>query len=395
MRHEVQVELIERLLGGERSPEPVQETRVPVELYRSEEQLTRERNRLFRELATPIAHISEVPAPGDFITREVAGVPVLVVREKTGALRGFVNVCRHRGAPLADARTGTGCKALVCPYHGWVYQLDGTLSHVPGEAFFPNLDKSQLGLVALPLVAAYGLVWVIPEGRGSVTARPAPENGAAERALRAAFGPFGDDLDHFGLAEHHLFRKTEAVRRCNWKLIIDAFLEGYHVKTLHRRSLARFFDNSGPWFEFFGDHVRSVGARKNIADMAQRPRAEWDIRACATPFYLFFPNTVVVIHPDFVSVLTVMPLRTDETAYSHYLLTPENPDPDGPQKELYARYQRSFELIDGAVFAAEDLDIAERIQRGLSSEAYEHFILGGAEYPIRVFHDTIARHLER
>ena len=392
MRHEVQVELIEQLRADEAPGQKFAQTQIPVELYRDDARLQRELTVLFRGRPQPVAHVSEVAHAGDYVTASVADMPILVVRDQAGALRGFVNVCRHRGAPLAHKTAGQ-CKAFVCPYHGWVYQLDGGLRHVPGEAFFPDIDKSTLGLVPLSTISAHGFVWVVPEA--DILAHPgrgAPAESPATFDLDEALGQVGDDFRHFGMAEHHLYRKSVSVRQCNWKLIVDAFLEGYHLQTLHRDSLYRFFGGGRRVLvEFFGANVRSVGGRKNIDEEAEKPRSEWNIRACATPFYLVFPSTVVVVHPDFISLLAVVPMTVDRTMCTHYLLTPA-PATDEKQERHYAK---SFELIDGVVFQNEDLAIAESIQRGLSSHAYEHFVLGSAEYPIRAFHDNIARALER
>lgn len=387
MRHERQVELIRRLfaladsgLDASAPPEYVREqSRVEVAPYRDRAHFDREMDILFRSFPLPLAHISEIGAPGGYVTRHVANTPILLVRDKSGDLRAFVNVCRHRGAQLAHHARGD-CKAFVCPYHGWVYDLDGGLKHVPGEAFFPDLDRATLGLVPLPVSVAHGFVWVVPDSE------PAPASTENVRDIARYLGSFDDDFSHYGLESHYLFQRSEGVRHCNWKLIADAFLEGYHLKTLHRDSLYRFFGEGQVAFDFSGRHIRSVGGRKNITELQDTPPKTWNIRVCATPFYLIFPSTVVVVHPDYISLLNLLPLDVERTVYAHYLMTPHAPRSD----KQAAHFQRSFDLIDGVVFQQEDMAIAESIQRGIRSGAYPHFELGTIEYPIRVFHDHIA-----
>jgi phenylpropionate dioxygenase-like ring-hydroxylating dioxygenase large terminal subunit len=375
MRREVQIDIIERLLDQRSSPLELRESRVEVERYRSSERLVAERQVLFREYPLPIAHESEVAEPGDYLTHDTAGTPILVVRLASGELRAFANVCRHRGARLASDACGHGAKAFVCRYHGWAYGLDGELLHIPGQEMFPSLDSGLLGLIPLPISCAHGMIWVMPRPGGRAPALD----------LDAYLGELGHDMASYSMASHHLYRKSVAVTESNWKLVIDAFLEGYHARSLHRHSISRFFADAQPCFDIFPPHIRSVGARKNLAAMAQTPRESWNIRDCATPFYCIFPCSILVVHPDFLSLVTVFPQSVDRTFYTHYMLIPGPPSSD----EDHDHWQRSYQLIEETVFQSEDLMITESVQKGLDSGAYEHFLLGGLEYPIRVFHDRV------
>lgn len=391
MRHEVQVQLIERLLAqpsGELAP---RQSRVPVDLYRSSERLLAERKILFREYPIPVAHVSELAGPGDYLTHDATGVPILVVRTRSGEIHAYANLCRHRGARIMDRPCGRGAKALVCPYHGWTYALDGQLLHVPRQELFPGLDRGALGLMRLAVACAHGIIWVVPRPMTGPGQDPGPSHGLV-LDIDEYLGQVGDDLTHFSAASHHLYRKVVDTRDCNWKLIIEAFLEGYHVRTLHRESIARYFSDRGICFDVLGMHMRSIGPRKNLPDMAGRPREEWNIRHCATPFYYIFPDTIIVVHPDFLSILNILPLTTDRSQYTHLMLTPGAPE----SQAEHEHWQRSFELIEETVYQKEDLAIAENLQKGVSAGIHEQVLLGGLEYPIRVFHDhldlALARH---
>lgn len=333
MRHTVQVELIERLLAGARDAPARPPGRAERETCGDPARADEERAAWFRELPLAVAHASEVTRPGDFMTAHVADTAVLLVRDQDDTLRAFVNLCRHRGAPLAHHTRGQGCKTLVCPYHGWVYGLTGELVHVPGEAFFPDLDRAALGLVPLPVACAHGFVWVVPDA----------ERGARTVDVAGHLDAIDDDLTHFDLAGHALYRKSERVRACDWTLLIDAFVERYPTReSLHRDSSHRSSGNAVAVCDRFGRHVRSVGALENLDEHAGGPREEWDIRACTTLLYLLFPNTVLVVHPDFLTVLTVLPIAVDRCLCTHYMLVPERPD----ASTQTAHWERSFELID-------------------------------------------------
>ncbi len=179
------------------------EGRVPVERYTSQAQLERERA-VLRQTPVAIAHVSELPRPGDFLSSDVAGVPVLVARGADGDVRAFANICRHRGTRLVTEACGHR-KSFVCRYHAWTYGLDGALLHVPQADAFPSVRCEDTCLVALPSCVRHGFVWV--------TATPG-------LPCDPQLGPFGEALDAFGLAAHVVHRKAACVRQANWKLVI-------------------------------------------------------------------------------------------------------------------------------------------------------------------------------
>lgn len=327
--------------------------RVPAERYTDAAWLARERP-LF-ELPRIVAASSEI-APG-------ACLPVgttLLVRDRDGALRGFANSCRHRGTRLVDAPCAA--RALVCPYHGWTYGLDGALVHVPHEPAFAGVDLARRGLVERPVAERAGLVWLGGDG--------APE--------------LAGDLAALGLAEHVVFRRARASRRCNWKLVIEAFLDGYHIRVLHRASIYRFFLDATSIAEPAGRHIRAVTARRTLRDAPPGT----PLRELGTPSYLVFPATVIIEHPDFVSVLQVAPEAPDVTAWDHLMLVPRD------RAGETAHWDKSWQLIEDTVFQREDLWVCEQIQRGLAAGTDE-LLFGTLEVAVRWFHDAIAAELAR
>src|SRR5262249_42132924 len=139
----------------------------------------------------------------------VDGRSIVVVRGADGVVRGFLNACRHRGNEIAE---GSGsAKAFVCRYHGWTYDLDGALRHVPHEEGFPGLDRGCHGLVPVAIEEGHGIVFLA--GLGAPGAAEPPELIAADQRL------IGSD---------------EAVLPVNWKIYLESFLEGYHIRALHR-----------------------------------------------------------------------------------------------------------------------------------------------------------------
>ena len=376
MLRETELSLIDRLLRVLESGTTDladDESRIAVDMYRSRERFDAERPALFRKLPIIVAHASEVSSPGDFITHDALGVPLVVARGADGALRAFLNVCRHRGARLADAASGNK-KAFVCGYHGWTYGLDGGLIHKPHAEGFPRVCDRDL--VPVPVEERAGFVWVVPSARGSMD-------------LNAFLGPLAAELDGFGLGRHIAFRTAHVKRRFHWKLIVDAFLDGYHIKRLHRDSVYRFFHDNVNIADAFPPHVRSVVARKGLEGARATPREEWSFRSVLSLTYFVFPNTVLVFHPDWVSRITLFPLAVDETLFTHTMIVPADADTD----DRRAHWDKTWRLIHENVFEREDMAAAEWIQSGLDSGANESFSCGRFEFPIRWFHDAVDRAL--
>jgi Rieske 2Fe-2S family protein len=172
-------------------------------------------------------------------------------------------------------------------------------------------------------------------------------------------------------------RQARATRRCNWKLVVEAFLDGYHIRTLHRDSIYRFFQDAASVAEPVGAHLRAVTARRALADDVP-PREQ------ATPSYLIFPATVLIEHPDFVSIISLVPAAPDTTEYRHAMLVP------AARAGETDHWTRSWQLIEETVFQREDLWICERIQQGLAA-GVDHLLFGALEHPVRWFHDELTR----
>jgi phenylpropionate dioxygenase-like ring-hydroxylating dioxygenase large terminal subunit len=366
--------LVEQL-GSETLEMAPAQSSIPASDYYSDERHAREQATLFRHYPIAVAHASEVGA-GTCRRHDALGVPLLLIRDDAGVVRGFLNVCRHRGMRVVDEETCRR-KALVCPYHGWTYGLDGALRHVPHAEAFPDMRPDAHGLVAVPLVERHGLLWACPTPGRALD-------------LDAYLGPIGAELDAFGIGSHVLYRRIDTVRRANWKLVIDAFLEAYHIRVLHRDTIYRFFLDARATSDFVGPHVRSVTARRPAAKLVGTPPATWDLREDFTFTHFVFPNSVFIFHPDYVSHITVFPLDPDHLRWSHAMLVPEAYATEAQS----SHWDKTLALIEETVFQREDLFAAEGIQAGLRSGANATITFGRLEHGLAHFHAAIARALE-
>ena len=341
--------------------------RVPADRYRSAADHGRERDRVFGAVRggtwvgppRVIAGSASIAA-GACVPVDVPGASLIVTRGEDGELRGFANACRHRATRLVDAPCSP--RALVCPYHGWTYDLRGALIHVPhAEAFTP---EDRRDLAALPVAERHGLVWLGTDVAGYL-------------------GALDDDLAALALDRAVAWRSQRTTVRCNWKLIMEAFLESYHVRTLHRASVYRFFLDVASIAEPVGPHVRALTARRRLRDAPSELDAATDLRALATPSYTLFPATTLIVHPDFVSVVTVHPLAADQTHYEHLMLVPSE------RAGETEHWDKSWALIEDAVFQREDLRACEQIQRGLTAGTTDELLFGELEAAVRWFHATL------
>jgi glycine betaine catabolism A len=319
-----------------------------------------------------LGHASELP-PSSRLAVERLGLPLLLSRDAQGQVHGHYNVCRHRGMRLAEPGAAA-CRNLVCPYHGWTYGLDGQLTGLPHREAFDELPQ---GLRAFPLLERHGLLWGWPALEG--TAPPQELDGWLEG--------IGAELDWFGLGGSQVFRRVEVERRCNWKLIVEAFLESYHIRVLHRDSIYPFFVDASAVSQPAGPHFRSAAARRRMAERA--PGTAPDLRLDCTFTHYLFPNAVLIFHPDYCSLITLWPLAPDRVTWSHALLAPR----ELLTEELRPHWEKSFTLIEQGVFQGEDLYACEGIQAGLASGANSHLSAGRLEYVLGQLHAEWDRRL--
>jgi len=343
-------------------------------IYHDAERFAAEREQLFRRQPLCVGSIDQLE-PGTVMAFEPCGVPLLMARARGGELGVFLNVCRHRGTRLVPEENQV-CRrqSLVCPYHGWTYRLDGSLAGVPRAEAFPDLDRHLLGLRRLPCTVRHGLVWAILDPK----AEALPD-------MAAYLGELDREFEAIGVGRYRFYRQHAVKRAANWKLIVDAFLEVYHVRRLHAGTIGSFFADAVAVNDSVGAHVRVLIARERTPEIRSLPPERWSPQVHGTLVHYVFPNSIFIYHPDYISHLGLFPRAADETLFVHTMLIPEKP----ADEKTEAHWRRSFELIDAGVFNAEDLTVCEQIQRGLKSGANDALIVGRLEQNLQRFHSTV------
>jgi phenylpropionate dioxygenase-like ring-hydroxylating dioxygenase large terminal subunit len=347
----------------------------PVEEYFDPPRYRREVGVLFRRYPIVAAFSSQLRKPGDFVTHNDTGQPILIVRGTDGALRAFLNVCRHRSATVEPKACGTGKRAFVCPYHGWSYDLAGRLLGVSDGAAFGDLDRSNHGLRQLAVVEKYGLVWVVP------TPLEAGQDPALD--IDTYLGSVQPDLAAWDMASWDLHSSMPIHPRMNWKLVVDTFLEQYHFRYAHSGSVYRLFLDNIAAFERMDRHMRVAAAKRTLMELEARPRDSWRILDHAVVLYLLFPNTVLIHGQDHCSVFTTFPLSAEESVMHLSVLV----DPKERTKKPESYWNVTVEMLRTAL--GEDFAIGEGVQRNFHTGANHQQTFGKFEKALGWYHREI------
>jgi choline monooxygenase len=341
--------------------------------------------RLLRSLPSVFIPSATIPNPGDHVDRVCFGTPLCAVRGNDGRARVFRNACRHRGMPLVE---GAGCShALVCPYHGWTYRLDGSLAHVPHANAFPDLDVSTRGLVEVTSMETDGLI-VIGELEPAVA--QSSLRACAQDAMTALTdgSPWRSKL----LPAERLIASESVVRTINWKVLVEQFLEGYHIRSTHGETFYPLQYDDLNVVETVGPNSRITFPYRNIERLRSRPESMWTTKRRVTFVYQLFPNVMLATFPDQVIVVVVDPIDVDRSRVTTYILaTPEAADAAviavGRQSD--ATTARTL-LEQGAL---EDNEMSAGVQRGLRAGANAFVEFGRHESAIGHFHGALNQRL--
>jgi glycine betaine catabolism A len=345
------------------------------EIYLDAGRHVREEQALFRNLPIAVAPSAMLPESGSFLPLDDHGLPFILSRDSEGRVHAFVNACRHRGSRLAG-ESEVQCKARIrCPYHFWSYDLSGQLVTVPREEVFSDLDKSSLSLVRLPVAESGGIIWVkfAPGSREELSVNP----------------QLIGELSALGVGQMHLYARRRHEVDANWKLVMDTFLEGYHVIRLHSTTVGQLFADSRSCVHTMGLYLRQTSPRprdfkRSMVESARDSLSE--LRRAVVFVYTLFPNAVLIVSPDYVNLLKLMPQGPRRTIVENIMLTEREPSTERETK----RWEKSHHLTDELSFP-EDFWSAQACQQGLETGVIDKVIIGGMEQPMKVFHDHVER----
>ncbi len=316
--------------------------------------LEAEQTRLFRQSWCGLGRLDSLKAPGDYLTETLAGVPIVILRDEAGDLRSFANSCRHRGARLLEGRGR--CAVVVCPFHGWSYNLDGSLKGAPHMKSAQGFAKADHGLIELRLAQRDGFVFLAFDERAG--------------SLDDWLGDFSSLHAPWHLGELIEGRTRELEVPCNWKLYLDVFNEYYHLRSVHPRSIGTIYDPpdtpesvTGAYTTQFGTHQAVAGLLQEdqSAAFAALPYLEGRNRQ-GTRYSWVFPNFTFAASTDCVWSHSVVPLAPDRTKVRMQVCFAAEASELPDFEERAARYYQRFDTA-----LNEDIEVLTAQQAGLSS----------------------------
>jgi phenylpropionate dioxygenase-like ring-hydroxylating dioxygenase large terminal subunit len=348
-------------------------TTVPASAYTDPDEWAREMDVIFKRVPLMLALSCELPKPGDYKAMDAMGLPVLITRDKGGAAHAFLNVCAHRGAPVADDGHGQ-CARFTCKYHAWTYGLDGKLLAVSDRHKFGDIDKTGRSLRELPCAERAGMIFVV-----LTPGEPIDIDGY-----------FAGMLDDFAAADlgNWSFLGSRVIEGANWKIAFDGYLEGYHFATLHPQTIHPRTPSNITFYENFGAHLRIGFPQVGIGKLRELPREAWGTQENNGFDFvrILFPNVSAFLAPEIAQIAQLFP----------------GPTPDRNRTVLlYARREAPRDEADRAaleemigflrdVTYQEDYIIGLEVQKGLQSGALDTIVLGRNERGNQFFHEVVA-----
>ncbi|MFK7753188.1 MAG: aromatic ring-hydroxylating dioxygenase subunit alpha [Sedimentitalea sp.] len=351
--------------------------------YHSAALLGLEKETLFKTHWQIACHVSDVPDKGSFRTFDLCEERAIVLRDGEGNVRAFQNICRHRGSRLVAKEQGTCPSALICPFHGWVYNLDGTLRGAARPESFPAMDKHQFALRPIEMEIWHGFVFL--------RFMPGPQPSVAD-----LLAPFEAEAAAYRMADHvptdGFWTEESPV---NWKSVRDVDNEGYHVAMAHP-GLQDLYGSS------YNDEPFVNGVSRSEGQYTQTKGRRWAVRnykKLSKPqshlpehlhqswlYYGIFPNAVIAMTPETVLFYQEFPLSTGKSVLRS--ATYRNPSEDRQQRA--ARYLSA--RIDRET-AQEDIQLTIWSNEAMASSGFEGFYLSDLEYGVRSHHDHLRRAL--
>ncbi len=324
-----------------------------------------------------VCHVEKLRTPGSYLTTQIAGHPVAIVRDREGALRAFYNVCKHRAHELLSGEGET--TRIMCPYHAWVYKLDGQLVRAPETEGLKDFDMGQICLDQVQVEEFCGFVFV---NLDPDAASLSEQSGDLETEIRH----WAPDIERLTFG-----RRLTYDIKSNWKNVVDNFLECYHCPTAHKDfcDLVDMDTYKVTTHGIYSSHMADAGKGTNtaydVSNATVRTHAVWWL----------WPTTCLMRYPGRSSmiVLNIIPVGPDRTleTYDFFLETPE-PDP----MELDA-----MRYLD-EVLQVEDINLVESVQRGMNTPAFTQGRIvndpsgsGKSEHAVHHFHGLVLDAYER
>jgi len=327
---------------------------IPATWYTDERVFQLEKETVFGQSWQFAARLDQLRDSGNYVTTEIAGEPIVIVRGNDGEVRGFFNVCRHHAAAVMTETAGRA-NQMRCPYHGWTYSLEGELKGTPDFTGVCDFDRLANGMVPVEIGTWQNWFFVkIDRGRY-------PQLNGAQSDLNDFLGnDLSAQFRELDISKLSWFEQRRYILNCNWKVFVDNYLDGgYHVPHLHKGldsvlDYSNYTIENGEHFCLQSSPIASTRKNDEVSAVRTGKRAL---------YYWLYPNFMINCYEGMMDTNLVRPLAIDRTevVFDFYFA-----DISETMRE------RNLASINvGEMIQQEDVDICESVQRGLQSRAYE------------------------
>jgi Rieske 2Fe-2S family protein len=331
---------------------------MPGEFYTSPDILAEEQERIFARQWQCVGRAERLARPGDYLVRTIAGESLIVLRDRTSAIRAFFNVCRHRGTRICMANEGHFSETIQCPYHAWTWTTDGRLIGAPHMQEVEGFDKQDYPLHAAATAEWEGFVFV------NLAEEPEP--------FADAFAPVLERFRRFGLPDLRAGHRAHYEVRANWKLVFQNYSECLHCPIIHPQltPVLPYQSGANDLVEgpFLGGYMeltppnRSATMSGKACGRLIHPELPEADRGRAF-YYSLMPNLLLSVHPDYVNYYLVQPVTPELTLVDSEWLF--HPDSEGDPVFRPADAIEFWDLTN-----RQDWDIVMRSQLGIASCRY-------------------------
>ena len=345
----------------------------PVADYTDNEIISSEVNKIFYAHPVPIALSAEFKENNSYKATKVIDTPLLITRGEDGVVRAFINICKHRGAPVCPEGTGKKSK-FNCTYHGWMYNNTGNLVNIFKSDTFGDIDKSKIKLTELFCEERSGFIW-------------ACLNPDIKYDLNQWMNGFDAELDDIDLENWHLFKSIK-INGPMWKICWDGYTDGYHHHMVHPETVGKNTIVNLIAHDTYGPHQRFAFGLKNIDELSDIEEKDWEPENHLRLIHSVFPNSSIsAIQNEHCLVSIIFPSPDlQETVTTQYILCLKEPK----TKEEIKKAEEFAELSRAAIID-EDYPINFKIQESIHSKANTEFLFGKNEPIQQHYHNWIEK----
>ena len=345
----------------------------PVADYTDNEIISSEVNKIFYDHPVPIALSAEFKENNSYKATKVIDTHLLITRGEDGVVRTFINICKHRGAPVCPEGTGKKSK-FNCTYHGWMYNNTGNLVNIFKSDTFGDIDKSKIKLTELFCEERSGFIW-------------ACLNPDIKYDLNQWMNGFDAELDDIDLENWHLFKSIK-INGPMWKICWDGYTDGYHHHMVHPETVGKNTIVNLIAHDTYGPHQRFAFGLKNIDELSDIEEKDWEPENHLRLIHSVFPNSSIsAIQNEHCLVSIIFPSPDlQETVTTQYILCLKEPK----TKEEIKKAEEFAELSRAAIID-EDYPINFKIQESIHSKANTEFLFGKNEPIQQHYHNWIEK----